>query len=152
MPELLNSANASVNASAHYRIDNGTFFQFPSPVVTQSSMDQRYNLESLKSGDLSPGLHRLFIEYPGVDNFVNGSVPLVLLRILTTLSESFRTKPFRLSLQPMPNFQQGRSPLIGSLLGLAPIIFGLIRTVNPTLVETQPAVGYIQDEINQPNF
>ena len=69
-----NPPNITINALAHYSIDNGTLFPFP---VAAKNPDQIYDLVSFQTGLLSPGPHHLFVEY-GIDNFVEGSAPLIL--------------------------------------------------------------------------
>lgn len=136
-------ANATVTASAKYRIDNGT--PFPFTVAAQLTTVQQYNLVSFQTGVLSPGSHRLLVEY-GVDNFVNGSAPLVLdyfvIQNLTIPSPT--PSPPNTTNTQSPIVIQTITPIvyraglsqgaiagviIGSLVGLAFIIFGLIRFI-----------------------
>ena len=138
------NSNITVNALAQYSIDNGTLYPFQ--VAAQSSAVQQYNLVSFQSPILSPGSHRLLVKY-GVDN-LNGSAPLVLdyFIIQNQTIPSFTPSP--------PNTQSTQSPtvtqsptitpivyraglsqgaiagvVIGSLVGLAFITFGLIRFI-----------------------
>ena len=131
-----NIPNITINASAQYSIDNGTLFTFP--VAAPVNLDQAYNLVSFQTGLLSPGPHHLFVEY-GVDNFVEGSAPLILDYFIiqnqtlpsvppnTTSPQSPTTTPI---VQP-PGLSQGAiaGVVIGSLVGLALIVFGLIRFI-----------------------
>jgi hypothetical protein len=120
--------NITVNASAQYIIDNGTHFPFT--VVAQSSMVQQYNLVAFQTGVLSPGSHHLFVEY-GVDNFVNGSAPLVLGYFIV---QNLTIPPFT----PTPpnttsttRLSEGvvAGAVIALLAGLALIVFSLIRFI-----------------------
>ena len=110
-----NPPNVTINASGRYSIDNGTLFPFQ--VIAQSSTVQLYNLESFQTGPLSPGQHHLFVEY-GVDNFVEGSAPLVLGYFIIQ-NQTF----------PSVTLSKGgiAGVVVGSMVGLALIIFGLIR-------------------------
>jgi hypothetical protein len=71
-----------------------------------------------------PGLHRLFIEY-GVDNFVNGSAPLILDYFII---QNQTIPPFTPSPPTHAQLSTGAiaGVVIGSFLSLALIIFGLI--------------------------
>ena len=147
MTLVSNPPDITVNASARYSIDNET--PFPFPVIAQSN--QIYNLVSFQTGPLTPGPHHLFVEY-GVDNFVEGSAPLVLDYFIIqnqTFPSVTSSPPSTTSPSPPnttssspPNSQSptitpivGRAGLsqgatagavIGSLAGLALIIFCLI--------------------------
>jgi len=133
------NSNITVNASAKYSIDNGTLCPFP--VAAQHSTVQQYNLESFKTGFLTPGSHRLFVEY-GVDNFVEGSAPLVLdyFIIQNQTQPSFTPTPSNTTSTQSPtitpiDYRERLSEraiagaVIGSLVGLALIIFSLIRFI-----------------------
>jgi len=112
----LNPPNITINASAQYSIDDGG--PVPFPVVAQNP-DQIYNLVSFQTGLLSPGTHELFVEY-GVDNFVEGSAPLVLDYFIIQK----QTPP---SVASSPGISQGAiaGAVVGSVLSLALIIFCL---------------------------
>ena len=114
-----NGPSITINATAQYSIDNGT--SFPFPVVAQNSTVQQYNLVSFQSGLLSPGPHHLFVEY-GVNNFVEGSAPLILDYFII----QNQTLP---SVTSSPRLSHGAiaGVVIGSLVGLALIILGLIQ-------------------------
>ena len=133
------NSNITANASAQYSIDNGTLFPFQ--VAAKSSTIQNFNLVSFKSPILSPGSHHLFVKY-GVDN-LNGSAPLFLDYFIiqnqtipsVTQSTSTSTQIPTVTQGPTiaPNFYHAGSSegeiagvVIGSLVGLALIIFGLI--------------------------
>jgi len=122
--------NITVNASAKYSIDNGTLFPFSVPA--QSPTIQQYNLVSFQTPVLSPGSHHLLVEY-GVDNFVNGSAPLVLdyfvIRNLT--SPPFTLCPTNVNATRTTRLSKGAiaGAVIGSLVGLALIIFSLIWAI-----------------------
>ena len=142
MTTVFYNSNITVNAFAQYSIDNGTLFPFQ--VAAQSSTLQRFNLVSFRSPVLSPGSHRLFVKY-GVDS-LNGSAPLFLdyFIIQNQTIPSVTQSPLNTSTSTQiptvikgptiaPNFYHtGLSEgaiagvVIGSLLSLALIIFGLI--------------------------
>ena len=126
--------NITVNASAKYSIDNGTLFPFSVPA--QSSTIQQYNIISFQTPVMSPGSHHLLVEY-GVDNFVDGSAPLVLdyFIIQNLTSPPFTTSPPNTT-SPLNTTSTRRlskgaiaGVVIGSLVGLALIIFSLIRFI-----------------------
>ena len=143
-----NPPNITINASAQYSIDNETLFPF---TVAAQNPDQLYNLVSFKTGLLSPGPHHLFVEY-GIDNFVEGSAPLILDYFIIqnqTLPSVTSSPPNTISPQSptiTPNTTSLQSPtispivyraglsqgavagaVIGPLVGLSLIIFCLIR-------------------------
>jgi hypothetical protein len=129
------NSNITVNASAQYSIDNGTLSPFT--VVAQNSTIQQYNLPSFGSPILSPGSHRLFVEY-GVEN-LNGSAPLLLdyFIIQNVTGPLFATNPPNTTTTgtQSPTHRAGLSKgtiagvVIGSAVGLAIIIFSLIWTI-----------------------
>ena len=120
----LNPPNITLNASAQYSIDNGTLFPFP--VIAQNTV-QQYNLVSFQTKLLSPGPHHLIVEY-GVDNFVEGSAPLILdyFIIQNQTFPSVTSSP-----QSRAGLSEGAiaGAVIGSLVGLALMIFCLIRCI-----------------------
>ena len=118
-----NPPNITINASAQYSIDNETLFPF---TIAAQNPDQIYNLVSFQTGILSPGPHHLFVEY-GVDNFVKGSAPLILDYFII----QNKTLPSVPPNTPIAGLSIGAiaGVVIGSLVGLALIIFGLIRFI-----------------------
>jgi len=127
MTDVLSNGNNPTNASAKYSIDNGTLFPFT--VVAQNSTAQQLNLVAFKTPILPPGSHRLFVEY-GDDNLI-GNVPLLLDYFVIenrtnppfTLTPSNTTSTTRLSKGAIAG------AVIGSLMGLALIIFSLIWAI-----------------------
>jgi hypothetical protein len=138
------NSNITVNALAQYSIDNGTLYPFQ--VAAQSSAVQQYNLVSFQSPVLSPGSHHLLVKY-GVDN-LNGSAPLVLdyfiiqnqtipsvtpspPNTLSTQSPTVTRSPTITPIVYRAGLSQGAiaGVVIGTLVGLALIIFGLIRFI-----------------------
>ena len=134
-----NPPNITINASAQYSIDNETLFPF---TIAAQNPDQIYNLVSFQTGILSPGPHHLFVEY-GVDNFVKGSAPLILDYFIiqnqtlpsvpqnTTSPQAQIPTTTSTPIVYHPGLSQGAiaGVVIGSLVGLALIIFGLIRFI-----------------------
>ncbi|KIM37680.1 hypothetical protein M413DRAFT_13139 [Hebeloma cylindrosporum] len=145
-----------LNASAQYSIDNGTLFPFT--VFAQNSTVKQYNIASFDSPILSPGLHRLFVQY-GVDN-VNSSAPLFLDYLLiqnvtgplippntTTMATTQRPTG-----TPGPVFYRAglskgaiTGVAVGSVAGLVLITFGLIWTIRfvKTAASLREPVPYI---------
>ena len=138
------------DAMAQYSIDNGTAVRF---TVTANTPIQLYNLPSFQTGVLSPGPHHLFVEY-GVDNFVEGSAPLILdyFIIQNQTFPSVTSSPPKTTSSSLPSTTSSilQSPtitpnniadhtvlsqvaiagvVIGSLVCLALIIFALIRFI-----------------------
>ena len=128
--------DATVNSSAQYSIDDGILvpFQVAAP---QNSTTQRYNLVSFQTRILSPGSHRLFVQY-GVDN-PNGSAPL---RLDYFIIQNLTIPPFQSATPTSTPSPTTHSPVsgklssgalsgivIGSLVGGALIMFGLIWVI-----------------------
>ena len=61
------SYSNEVTSSAHYSIDDGSLVQFQVPNGTSVTSAPHYNLVSFQSPILSPGSHRLFVQY-GANN------------------------------------------------------------------------------------
>ena len=132
----LNPTNIPFDASAQYSIDNGPRISFTVP--GQNSTVQQYNLVSFQTGLLSPGSHHLFVQY-AFDNLVleQGSAPLVLDYFII----QNQTSPSR------PLSQGGiAGVVIGSLVGLALIVFGLIRFIKGKKAAASLVREYKPDE------
>ena len=124
-------------------------------MVAQTSTVQQYNLASFGSPILSPGSHRLFVEY-GVDN-LNGSAPLLLdyFIIQNVTGPLFTTRPPYTTCPPnTTTIKSTQSPtitpgtiagvVIGSAVGLALFIFSLIWTIRfiKTAISLRQPVPY----------
>jgi len=122
---------STVNSSAEYSIDNG--IQFPFMVAPQSGFGVAF-----QSPVLSPGLHRLFVQYNGGNP--DGSTPLILDYFLV---QNLTIPSFTPS--PSPTITKTDSPVsgklsagalsgivIGSLVGGALIVLGLIWVIRFT--------------------
>ena len=112
----------TVNSSAQYSIDNETLFPFQ--VAGQNSTAQLYNLASFQTPVLSRGLHHLFVQY-GVNN-PNGSAPLRLDHLVI---HNYTILPFTPKHTKHISTGELSGIIIGSLVGAALIIFGLIWVI-----------------------
>ena len=132
------------NASAQYSIDNGTVFPFS--VISNETLHQHYNLVSFETGRLLPGPHTLFVQYNGVPNTGTAEDPIHAPLILDYFLIQNQTFPSVTSSPPNTTSPGPQSPTItpivaglsqgaiagvaiGSFVGLALIIFGLIRFI-----------------------
>ena len=137
----MSSVNYSdeVTSSAHYSIDGGSLIQFQVPNGTSITSAPHYNLVSFQSPILSPGSHRLFVQY-GANNPDNAA-PLRLDRFIiqNLTTPSFTASPTTTSIStPSHTIIPVSSKLsagalsgvvIGSLVGGGLIIFGLILAI-----------------------
>jgi len=105
-------------------------------VAAQISTIQEYNLVSFQTPQLSPGSHRLFVEY-GADNS-NDSAPLVLDYFIIqnlTIPSFTPSAPNTTSTTSQIVHHAGLSEqaivgiVIGSLVGLVLVILGLARFI-----------------------
>ncbi|KIM42024.1 hypothetical protein M413DRAFT_27552 [Hebeloma cylindrosporum] len=128
------NANTTTNSSAKYSIDNGTLFPFQ--VNAQNSTVQMYNLISFQTPILPPGPHRLFVQY---GNDSSGTAPLILDHLVI---QNF-TRP------PSTSPSHARLPkgaiagiVIGTLIGFAIIVVGLIRVIRSRKVTAASSQRY----------
>ena len=131
------------------------------------NLDQAYNLVSFQTGLLSPGPHHLDVGY-GLDNFVEGSAPLILdyfiiqNQTLPSVPQNTTSPQAQIPTSPQaqiptttstpivyhPGLSQGAiaGVVIGSLVGLALIIFGLIRFIKGKKAAASLVREYKPDE------
>ena len=138
----LTAYSDQVTSSAQYSIDGGSIIEFQ---VANGTSAPHYNLISFQTPKLSPGSHRLFVEY-GANNPDNAA-PLRLDKLVI----QNLTYP---SSTPSPTTASGKlsagalsGVVIGSLVGSALIIFGLIwviRFIKRKLSLSEQAVPYIK--------
>ncbi|KIM42020.1 hypothetical protein M413DRAFT_410625 [Hebeloma cylindrosporum] len=155
--------NTTVNGSAQYSIDNGTFF--PIQVAAHNSTIQTYDLVSFQTPELSPGLHRLCVLY----GFTNeSSAPLVLDHFLIqnltiptftptpptpTSSTSSSTSPGSAASAQIPTSTQTHynarlskgavgGIVIGTLIGAVIIFILVIRFIKRRSAAADPQPGY----------
>lgn len=113
------NANATVDSTAQYSIDNGTLFPFQ--VFAQNKTVQIHDLGSFQTPTLSPGPHRLFVQY-SQDNLSSGTIaPLVLDYLII---QNLTIPPFNTTSSPHARLSKGAIAgiVIGSLVGALIVI------------------------------